>query len=139
MFHSPYSWYPSNLTGVSERILILSSSPACGMQLIWLAITCKMTDWPTFTDSHAMLNMSSHLHLIPCIYSTWCVYYFLLLIWYCYFTGIEKTSGTGYADIQIHLRVSNFFKDVAIGMLSDDNFTKVILYLNPELSRDDVG
>ncbi|KAL1535932.1 hypothetical protein AAHA92_28654 [Salvia divinorum] len=38
-------------------------------------------------------------------------------------TGIEKISGTGDADIDIHLRVSNFFKDVAISMLSDDNFT----------------
>ncbi|XP_042026237.1 uncharacterized protein At5g08430-like isoform X2 [Salvia splendens] len=40
-------------------------------------------------------------------------------------TGIEKISGTGDADIEIHLRVSNFFfKDVTISMLSDDNFTK---------------
>ncbi|KAG6395049.1 hypothetical protein SASPL_145640 [Salvia splendens] len=39
--------------------------------------------------------------------------------------GIEKISGTGDADIEIHLRVSNFFfKDVTISMLSDDNFTK---------------
>ncbi|XP_047959533.1 uncharacterized protein At5g08430-like [Salvia hispanica] len=39
-------------------------------------------------------------------------------------TGIEKISGTGDADIEIRLRVSNFFKDVTISMLSDDNFTK---------------
>ncbi|XP_042028780.1 uncharacterized protein At5g08430-like [Salvia splendens] len=39
-------------------------------------------------------------------------------------TGIEKISGTGDADVGIHLRVSNFFKDVTISILSDDNFTK---------------
>ncbi|KAH6789706.1 hypothetical protein C2S51_004712 [Perilla frutescens var. frutescens] len=39
-------------------------------------------------------------------------------------TGLEKVSVVGDADIEIHLRVSNFFKDVPICMLSDDNFSE---------------
>ncbi|KAK4417181.1 hypothetical protein Salat_2543700 [Sesamum alatum] len=39
-------------------------------------------------------------------------------------TGVEKVSGGGDAGIEICLKVSNFFKDVPISMLSDDNFTE---------------
>ncbi|KAI3444985.1 hypothetical protein Pfo_001650 [Paulownia fortunei] len=39
-------------------------------------------------------------------------------------TGVEKVSGAGDAGIEICLRVSNFFKDVPICMLSDDNFSE---------------
>ncbi|XP_011087407.1 uncharacterized protein At5g08430 [Sesamum indicum] len=39
-------------------------------------------------------------------------------------TGVEKVLGGGDAGIEICLKVSNFFKDVPISMLSDDNFTE---------------
>ncbi|KAL0429289.1 UNVERIFIED_CONTAM: hypothetical protein Sradi_0554900 [Sesamum radiatum] len=39
-------------------------------------------------------------------------------------TGVEKVPGGGDAGIEICLKVSNFFKDVPISMLSDDNFTE---------------
>ncbi|KAL8500771.1 hypothetical protein ACS0TY_020381 [Phlomoides rotata] len=39
-------------------------------------------------------------------------------------TGLEKVSGAGDAGTEIHLKVSNFFRDIPIGMLSEDNFSK---------------
>ncbi|KAL6575504.1 hypothetical protein OROHE_000881 [Orobanche hederae] len=39
-------------------------------------------------------------------------------------TGVEKITGAGDAGIEVCLRVSNFFKEVSISMLSDDNFSK---------------
>ncbi|KAL0379898.1 UNVERIFIED_CONTAM: hypothetical protein Sangu_0054100 [Sesamum angustifolium] len=39
-------------------------------------------------------------------------------------TGVEKVPAGGDAAIEICLKVSNFFKDVPISMLSDDNFTE---------------
>ncbi|EYU27076.1 hypothetical protein ABFS82_02G122000 [Erythranthe guttata] len=39
-------------------------------------------------------------------------------------TGVEKISGGDVVGLEILLRVSNFFKDVPICMLSDDNFSE---------------
>lgn len=47
------------------------------------------------------------------------------------FAGVEKIPGGGDAGPEIFLRVSNFVKDVPISMLSDDDFTEVIIHLNP--------
>ncbi|KAL6495689.1 hypothetical protein OROGR_030252 [Orobanche gracilis] len=37
---------------------------------------------------------------------------------------VEKITGAGDAGIEVRLRVSNFFKEVSVSTLSDDNFSK---------------
>ncbi|KAK6162949.1 hypothetical protein DH2020_002790 [Rehmannia glutinosa] len=39
-------------------------------------------------------------------------------------TGVQKISGAGDAGIEICLRVANYFKEIPICMLSDDNFSE---------------
>ncbi|XP_051140117.1 uncharacterized protein At5g08430 isoform X2 [Andrographis paniculata] len=39
-------------------------------------------------------------------------------------TGVVKVPGTGDTGVEIHLRVSNFFKEIPISQLSDDNFSE---------------
>ncbi|PIN18759.1 hypothetical protein CDL12_08564 [Handroanthus impetiginosus] len=39
-------------------------------------------------------------------------------------TGVEKISGDGDANTEACLKVSNFFKDISLCMLSDDNFSE---------------
>lgn len=66
-------------------------------------------------------------HLCSCFHAY--VYHCLLLLDHCYITGVEKVSGAGDAGSEIHFKVSNFFRAIPIAMLSDDNFSEVIIYL----------
>ncbi|GER32379.1 SWIB/MDM2 domain [Striga asiatica] len=45
-------------------------------------------------------------------------------------TGVEKVPGAGDAVSEIRLKVSNFFKEIPVSMLSDENFSEVIIHLN---------
>lgn len=76
-------------------------------------------------------------HLCPCFHA--CIYHCWLLLNHCYITGLEKVSGAADAGTEIHLKVSNFFRDIPIDMLSDDNFSEVIIYVYAIPFKGDVG
>ena len=42
-----------------------------------------------------------------------------------YFLGLKKASGTGDANTEDLLQLSNVVKDTRVAMLSDDNFSEV--------------
>ena len=68
--------------------------------------------------SNIILFLSSINLLSSHIVYIWC------LIVYC--IGIKMVPGADDGSTEILLRVANFFKDVPISLLSDDNFSEVI-------------